>query len=224
MEREFWVERWELGQILFHQGEVNPGLRELWPTLEVQPAARVLVPLCGKSLDLLWLAQQGHPVLGVELSTIACEAFFEENNLEYTVTSESRAQVYSSPATAEHAAIEIHCGDFFELSTPDLQSCGALYDRGSLVALPPEMRRRYATKICSEAPPHFVQLILCVDYDQSEMSGPPHSVQREEIDDLYGAHFEIEEARRQTVDLAPRFRDKGVTAMQDVAYRLRRCP
>ncbi|MDE2387962.1 MAG: thiopurine S-methyltransferase, partial [Betaproteobacteria bacterium] len=81
MQKEYWQERWNRNDTGFHQTEINPYLREFWQRLQLSPASTVLVPLCGKSLDMLWLRQQGHAVLGVELSTIAAQAFFTENKL-----------------------------------------------------------------------------------------------------------------------------------------------
>ena len=76
MEEGFWQARWQRNQIGFHRQEVNPGLKKYWPTLQVAPGRCVFVPLCGKSLDLLWLAEQGYCVLGVELIEKAVVDFF----------------------------------------------------------------------------------------------------------------------------------------------------
>ena len=87
LEKEFWLERWRTNQIGFHQTDFNARLMQHWPTLGVPNDARVFVPLCGKSRDMLWLAQQGHPVLGVELSPTAVEAFFAEATRLYQASS-----------------------------------------------------------------------------------------------------------------------------------------
>lgn len=85
MEPAFWQKRWADNQIGFHQAQVNPYLQKYWPRLQLAPASRVLVPLCGKSLDLAWLAGQGYRVLGVELSRQAVEGFFREHGLDADV-------------------------------------------------------------------------------------------------------------------------------------------
>ncbi len=82
MEPAFWHKRWADNQIGFHQGQVNSYLQTHWPALGLETGSRVLVPLCGKSLDLVWLAGQGYRVLGVELSRRAVEDFFREHGLE----------------------------------------------------------------------------------------------------------------------------------------------
>ena len=81
MDAEFWLERWREGRTHFHQTRITPLLQKYWPTLAVPKGGRVLVPLAGKSLDMVWLAAQGHAVLGVELSQLAVDQFFEENEL-----------------------------------------------------------------------------------------------------------------------------------------------
>ena len=58
MDEAFWQRRWARNEIGFHLNEVNPYLRRHWPSLKLAQGARVLVPLCGKSLDMAWLADQ----------------------------------------------------------------------------------------------------------------------------------------------------------------------
>lgn len=82
MHEDFWQERWARNEIGFHLDDVHPGLRRHWPRLAVPAGAAVLVPLCGKSLDLAWLAGQGYRVLGVELSQKAVEAFSQNSSLK----------------------------------------------------------------------------------------------------------------------------------------------
>jgi len=134
MEPKFWQERWARNQIGFHLPEVNPYLLRYWPSLTLAQGAKVLVPLCGKSLDLMWLASNGYHVLGVELSEQAVDAFFREQNLTPRITWHGVFKVYQADL------IEIWCGDFFALDAGALADCTALYDRAALIALPPLKR------------------------------------------------------------------------------------
>src|SRR3546814_15292397 len=115
MDTEFWLQRWRDGQTGFHQTRVMPLLQKYWPALSVPQAGRVLVPLAGKSLDMAWLAGQGHRVLGVELSALAVEQFFAENNLHPATT--------DSPMGRHNVAgnIEVICGDIFALDAATLE-------------------------------------------------------------------------------------------------------
>ena len=85
MEKDFWLERWERKETGFHQNEVNPYLRQHWQELHLARDSVVFVPLCGKSRDMLWLRKQGHRVLGVELSAIAVQAFFNLGGISRTI-------------------------------------------------------------------------------------------------------------------------------------------
>ena len=82
MQPDFWHQRWADNQIGFHQSAPTPLLLKHWPALGITPGAQVFVPLAGKSLDMAWLASQGHRVLGVELSQLAVEQFFAEHDLQ----------------------------------------------------------------------------------------------------------------------------------------------
>ena len=89
MDADFWLQRWNEGRIGFHRGEVMPLLEKHWPGLNVPADGRVFVPLAGKSLDMHWLAAQGHRVLGAELSPLAVQAFFAEAGLEPVVANDA---------------------------------------------------------------------------------------------------------------------------------------
>ncbi|MEA2080555.1 MAG: hypothetical protein U9P00_11980 [Pseudomonadota bacterium] len=80
MEADFWHQRWQDKLIGFHQRDINPHLITYWSRLQIKAGERVFVPLCGKSMDMLWLRDR-YSVLGVELSPIAVEELYKENGL-----------------------------------------------------------------------------------------------------------------------------------------------
>ncbi len=216
MRHEFWHERWQQNQIGFHQEEINPFLQHYWPRLQLQPSDRVLVPLCGKSSDLLWLRTMGHGVVGVELSPLAVAAFFSENNLPADVSNHRSFQV------SELSGLKIFCGDFFELQAGDVGSIEAVYDRASLVALPPEMRMEYAMQLSSLVSPNTQILLIAFDYSQREMDGPPFSVGKEEVHALFGRWCDIELlASVDVLSREERFKQRGLSRMDENVYRLR---
>jgi thiopurine S-methyltransferase len=215
MEKEFWLQRWEHGEIGFHQDEVNPYLQQHWQELFPQRRDRVFVPLCGKSRDMLWLRQRGHAVLGVELSAIAVKAFFEENG--YVPQHDSHA------AFDQCAADDIHilCGDFFDLGKDDLAGVRLVYDRASLVALPPEMRARYANHLLQLLPSGTQILLLTFDYPQLLMSGPPFAVSHAEVESLYAGHADIKLlAEHDVLAQNPRFQARGLDRLQESIFLL----
>lgn len=215
MKKEFWLERWERAEIGFHQDQVNPYLLRYWPELHAAQGGEVFVPLCGKSLDMLWLRQQGFGVLGVELSPIAVRDFFAENGMQLTHS------VSGQFDCCEADGIRILCGDFFELTRSHMTQVRAVYDRASLVALPPEMRERYARHLAEILPAGTQVLLVTFDYPQQEMAGPPFAVSPAEVEALYGPYAEVRLLMQEdALDQNPRFRQRGVTRMQENIFLL----
>ncbi len=215
MKKDFWLERWEREEIGFHQSEINSHLRQYWQELHLAPGGEVFVPLCGKSIDMLWLRRQGHSVLGVELSDIAVQAFFAENG--YT----PHHLTHEKFNACEADDIRVLCGDFFDLSKDDLAKVVAVYDRASLVALPPDMRERYVNHLVSILPPATKILLITFDYTQAEMSGPPFAVSADEVKALYSKHAEIHLlAELDVLAQNPRFQERGLSRLQENIFLL----
>ena len=216
MKKEYWLERWEREDIGFHQSTINPYLLEYWQRLHLARNSEVFVPLCGKSRDMLWLHEQGHGVLGVELSYHAAQAFFTENG--YT------PQCTASNTFTHLTADDMHilCGDLFDLGKHDLANVSAVYDRAALIALPPEMRERYVHHLLHILPPDVQILLITLDYPDSEMSGPPFPVSREEVITLYQLRADIRLLAQQDV-LAqnPRFQERGLSRLQEHVFLLK---
>lgn len=210
MEKDFWLERWKRKEIGFHRNEINPYLLQHWQELHLAPDSVVFVPLCGKSLDMLWLRKQGHHVLGVELSSLAAQAFFQENGYTPRHAACGKFERY------EADGICILCGDFFDLSRDDLANVDAAYDRASLIALPPEMRERYTRHLVNILPPATKTLLITLDYPQTEMPGPPFAVSSGEIEALYRKHAEIRLlAQLDVLAQNQRFKDRGLSQLQE---------
>lgn len=215
MQAEFWLERWERGEIGFHLDDINPYLRHYWPQLQVPAGSRVLVPLCGKSLDLLWLRDQGYRVTGVELSRLAVEAFFQEAGLVPEITVIGELQHYVA------GDIEVFCGDFFALTTALVPDVVAVYDRASLIALPPDLRVRYVRHLATLAGKPAVSLLVTMDYPQAEMPGPPFAVSEDEVRQLYDGLAQVQAlAAFDVLAQNERFRQRGLTRMHEHVYRL----
>ncbi len=217
MEENFWQERWALNEIGFHQKDINEALQTFWPRLAVAKGATVFVPLCGKSRDMVWLRDQGHRVIGVELSALAVEAFFSENGWSPEVRREDPFTVYAAEG------IQIYCGNFFALSASLLQEVTAVFDRASLIALPPAMRRDYAAHLVNILPAGCDMLLVTLAYPPEQKEGPPFSVDALEVTALFGGGYQVQHLRDQDI-LArePRFRDAGMTRLEEQVFRLRR--
>lgn len=215
MKKEFWLERWERAEIGFHQNEINPYLLRYGQSLSLADGGEVFVPLCGKSLDMVWLRQRGCTVLGVELSAIAVQDFFTENGHSPTHTSTGKFEC------CEAEGIRILCGDFFDLNKTDMVKVSAVYDRASLVALPPEMRECYARHLVNILPSGTKILLVTFDYPQAEMQGPPFAVSVNEVEALYSKYVEIHlVAQEDVLEQNPRFQQRGMTRMQENVFLL----
>lgn len=215
MEPKFWQERWARNQIGFHLPEVNPYLQRHWSTLALADGAKVLVPLCGKSLDLIWLASQGHRVLGVELSEQAVEAFFSEQGLAPRISRRGEFKVYQA------GEVEVWCGDFFTLDADALGDCAALYDRAALIALPPLMRAQYTEHLNTFLAKGCQGLLITLDYDQTQKAGPPFAVTDDEVKMLLGMHWALEVLEeRDILGESWKFVQGGVTRLEERVYRL----
>jgi thiopurine S-methyltransferase len=216
MEKKYWQERWEQGEIGFHQQATNPYLCEFWPKLNLAQNSEIFVPLCGKSRDMVWLREQGHSVLGVEFSLLAAQAFFREyGHTPYSTVCNKFTHL---------AANDIHIlwGDFFNLSKNDLVNIRAVYDRAALIALPPEMRKHYVHHLLDIIPPDVQILLITLDYRQAEMSGPPFSVSLDEVIALYQVYADIELlAQHDILEQNPRFQERGLSRLQESVFILR---
>ena len=215
MEARFWLDRWARNQIGFHREHYNPLLVNHWPRLDLPPGSPVFVPMCGKSLDMRWLVAEGYPIRGIELSHIAIEAFYEDAGEGFETESVGQLVRYRSPSA------ELLCGDYFELTAPDLADVAGVFDRGALVAMPEALRRRYADHMQRVLPVGVRMLLITLEYDQRLVSGPPFSVLPEEVERLYGERCRVECIVSESTDeVPPHFREQGVARMVETAYCL----
>lgn len=219
MQADFWLQRWREGRTGFHRDAPMPLLVEHWPALALPRGSRVLVPLCGKTLDMPWLAAQGHRVLGVELSALAVQQFLDENGL--------RAETHESPLGTHHVVgrIEIIQGDVFALDDATLAGCDAVYDRAAIIALPADLRRRYARELYARLPAGCRGLMITLDYPQGDMEGPPFSVDADEVQALFGDAFDIQRLEHRNILASqPSFIEAGVASLHTDVFTLRRMP
>lgn len=215
MQAEFWLERWEQNQIGFHQDEINDHLQAFWAQLPVPAGSRIFVPLCGKSRDMLWLRSQGFQITGVEISPIAVQDFFRENQLEPQITQQGKFERW------EVDGLAILLGDFFDLNPADVADCAGVFDRASLIALPPPMRTRYAEHFMAIVPSAAQTLLVTMEYPQTEMKGPPFAVEEAEVRRFYAGRYTVE--RLFAADILaenPGFRQRGLTRLEEKVYRL----
>jgi len=218
MKTDFWLERWQRNEIGFHKDKANPALVNHWHTMPVDIGCRVFVPLCGKTVDVVWILRAGYQVVAAELSEVALDALADQIEGEFGLAVDK--QTVDGLILYRAAGILLIGGDFFKLTARDIGPVDVIYDRAALIALPPEMRKDYAQHLMAithSAP----QLLVTVDYDRDVMDGPPFAITTSEVNDHYGATYQIDEMeRREQIDEEVRFRDRGLNSMMQTVHRL----
>ncbi len=178
MEHHFWHQRWQAGQIGWHLPEPNPLLKQYLPELALPPGARILVPLCGKSVDLAWLWGQGFQVIGAELSPLAREQFMDEQGIELVPDPDGWW-------ASEDGRLRWYEGDFFDLTPDSVGAVDAVYDRAALVAFPQHRRPDYVRQLARLAPKAKL-LLISLDADDVPLdAGPPFVVPDTDVEHLF---------------------------------------
>jgi len=219
MESSFWHSHWQENKIGFHQSKYNSRLISLWPSLQLPKGAEVFVPLCGKTLDMLWLHEQGFKVLGVELSEIATAAFFDENKLPYEVTQSGSLQLFTGADKA--AGIRILAGDMFAMQPAQTAGVSAVYDRAALVAMPPEMRQQYVDKLAALLPINATGILISMNYDPSKMNGPPFSVPDDIVRALLEPYYSVSVLEHsEGPERLGNLQGRGLDTLEEHVYRI----
>jgi len=206
-----WESRWKEGRIGFHLTEVNSYLIRHCNQILNKTSEKILVPLCGKTLDICWLSKRTKKVVGVELVRKAVENFFEENNINYRVHQVQKFNLFKNDN------VEIYQGDFFDLTVPNIGQFFAIYDRASIVSMDFLSRERYVEHLMSFLFEGGKILLITLDYDQNQMIGPPYSVSAQEIEKLFSKYGTVE--LLETCDVIDdRLRSKGLESILERVY------
>lgn len=222
MDAAYWTSKWSENQIGFHQADINKRLVRFWPDVAaLAPGSKVFVPLCGKSRDMLWLHEQGHAIVGVELSIKAAKAFFSENQLPSERDTIDGFEVFRGIGKA--SGITLMVGDYFLLTPSHLDGCTSIYDRASLIAMSEPMRKDYAKQLASLIPAGACGLLLTIAYNQQKMKGPPFSVPDETVHELFGKSFSVEQlAHFDGPNHVGNLAERGLETLEERVYLLTR--
>ena len=212
-----WISRWESNRIGWHAEQVNRHLNKYLDRFELSFGESVFVPLCGKTNDMQYLLEKNIKVIGVEMSNIAIEQFFSENNLDYSVSKIGQFVLY------EGDRIILYCGDFFDLDSKHLENVKAIYDRASLIALDEDLRQKYAKHLSDIIEFDARILLLTLNYPQHQRSGPPFAVSKEEVKQLFNGSFDIQELYCiEDIENEPMFQNLGVDFVEKAVYLLQK--
>ena len=212
-----WISRWENNKIGWHADQINRQLIEYLDQLNLSPGDTIFVPLCGKTKDMLFLLENQINVIGVEMSIIAAEKFFSENNLSYSISNSDGFILY------EGDGIRIYCGNYFDLEVNHLQEVKAVYDRASLIALDEGLRQKYVKHLNDIIVEDVRILLLTLNYPQHQKSGPPFAVSRSEVDELFRGSFQCRELDCiNDIENEPMFQNLGVDFVEKAVYLLQK--
>ena len=193
MEHDFWHRRWAKNEIAFHEPQAHPLLLRYLAALALPTGSRLFLPLCGKTLDIGWLLAAGYRVAGAELSELAVQQLFDELGRTPAISAQTEGlSLYRSEG------LEVFVGDIFALHGTQLGAVDAVYDRAALIALPEPMRSRYARQV-SDLSQRAPQLLISIEYDQSQQPGPPFAVPAEDLQRLYGDDYRLCMLERQAL-------------------------
>jgi len=212
MKNNYWLDKWQTNDIAFHEQDINADLIAYVNELNLKPGEHIFVPLCGKTKDMLWLADRGFHVIGVELSPIACSDFFAELNITPHITTQSKFTKY------QYNNIELFCGDLFDLTNSDLPIIHAVYDCKALIALPSDLRKRYIDHIVSCAGTK-IRILLLTRETNCQVKPPPFPVNKDEVNLLYSSYFDVELLKHLPItDIPERLVKKGYAEMTESVY------
>jgi thiopurine S-methyltransferase len=205
LDRNYWEERWREGKIGFHQATINPYLQKHFQRLSLSPDSHCLAPLCGKSLDIAWIASQGHRVTGIEISDLAVRQFFVEKR--------------RSPGAIDR--IKMICYDFFDLQPTQIPTVDWVYDRAAMVAFPPSQHQRYAEHLSRFLTSGKRIFLISFEHGGNPTEGPPFSVDETRIRKVFDPLYSVECIDRQDIlDQEVKWRERGFTSLHEGTYIL----
>jgi thiopurine S-methyltransferase len=216
----FWLERWETDRTAFHRAEPDPWLVAHAARLAPRGDECVLVPLCGKTVDLSWLERRGHSVVGVDVAEKGLRAFLTEQGRTFAEHPSPPFHVFAT------GRIELWRGDVFDLDPARHGTFDAIWDRAATIALPAERRGDYAHRLLDLLAPGGRILLVGLEYDVARMNGPPFMVSRREVARLFGKGATpspggpcvLEElGARSILEEEPRFKERGLDALVEYA-------
>jgi len=209
---EYWENRWITNQTGWHRSVYNDLMVKYWPKLGIPTDSKVLVPLCGKSLDMLWLAEKGHAIVGIEFTRLAVDRFFSENKLEHIIVKHPNYIEFSNDR------FTILNGNILVIPS-DLIQAEAWYDRAAMIAINPELREDYVSQIRQQTKVGAVGLLITYSYPQEEMEGPPFSLNDDDVFQLFQDGFRVE--CLETIELEDE-KERGLSRINSSVFVLTR--
>lgn len=218
MEFEFWDNCWQRESQPFHLAEAHTFLVK-YVQQYFSADKRVFVPLSGKSIDLVFLSEQGYYPVGVEFNPKAVNRFIEENQLEFSSQTFSVDDDHELVRYHNHT-MEVWLADFFDITSEQIGKFRQVYDRAAFIALPEAMRSDYAKHLKSMLAKDATLLLVTMDYVPDEMSGPPFHITLDEIKQQFPEGRVEELCRCSLLDTHPRWKELELSRLDEVLYKI----
>jgi thiopurine S-methyltransferase len=196
-----WADDFKNDNVCWQSPIVSPLLRKYRTEFLGDDAVsvRILVPLSGISLDLLYIARlpEVREVIGAEYSDLACRRLFETAGIGYKIR-RINAKIAEYISTDKDAPLRIFQGDFFELDSKLIGRVDRVFDRAAYVALPyqnTELKERYIRKIANMLTPDGLMLFASMAQlprppEQQDIHIPPFCYRADEVAKAFSPHFE----------------------------------
>jgi len=198
---------------------------------------RWLFPLCGKTVDMAYLAKKEttDEVVGVDGIRRALEEFSKSHpdlNMQWETTT-PLSDEESFPVSHERLkgdSVTLLKGDFFALTTEIAGGhFDVVLDRASMVAIDPSLRAQYVATLGRLVRPGGRILLVTVEKRtgdaQAIIKGPPYSINEVDVRRLYESQKwvesvtlleEIDQFKAKASD--DRFQKDGVTSMYELYF------
>lgn len=185
-----WHNSWAVGRTGWHQATVNKHLIQHMNSLtDSRPKLNILVPLCGKSIDMKYLYDLGHTVIGVELVENPVREFFLENNLEFSKINLPR--INGIAYVSSDGRLQIFCCNFYDFDRDCAGQMDAIWDRCSFSAVEVKDRRKYCDVMRSLMIPGCRYVVDVLDYDSNYRDIPPYAMSLDELQQHFGSEIKV---------------------------------
>lgn len=212
MTQELWREKWRSNDIAFHQERINPLLKAHLPRVKLNPGDRILVPLCGKSLDMGWLNQCHYRVMGVELSSVAIADYFDELGVK------PQRQMQGNFTRWWHKHIQIWCGNIFDLNLLDVDRIKLIYDSAALTAFDADERQTYVDHFAKILPMRTQIMLMTTETADVQYTDSVARIDSE-VKNLYQADYRIELLHGQdSLKIDPEFPQLPARMLEEKIY------
>lgn len=199
----YWSHRYESGQTPWIINHVHLALEKFFDKLN--PGGhpkKVLVPMCGMSVDMSWLADKGMEVIGVDISRQAVTSFVSQSGQDWTVAAAPKLGSDAQTFTRKDGKIKLYCGDVLKFTEKLEGKFDMVYDWFGLHVLNPQKRLIYGKTLKKLLNPGGRLLLEAIAYDKNLLQDenfkppmpvpPPYSLTVEDIKAVFEPECKVE--------------------------------